>query len=416
MSAYSRQKAKSKYRNRIRLERAPQKQSSDTHKTPYDRLLSQLDRRTEENYRPAGVRGRTQRSLAAPRGTVVGKMRGPPNSVGAEEPSAPASGRAQERHLSSVDRDCRRAVGRLAQQARVGGLRVERLLLPRVRRRADELPHVGRNEPGVDLPRVVEAGEPAHQESDDHDDEGAYSPVQHVRQPVEEEDSVHPRMTMPGPLFQTLLCSGTPIELARPDLNPIEHLWDELDRRMRAREARPKSIAQLMEWLQEEWRRIPVDVLQTLVESMPDRVAAVIAAREPDRTGSRQVLIYEWTSSWGLRKPRAEPPKMKQTDTENRVTVMLWVATLITGVQSQNVVTGFQGRNRTLERSVVIRASFIGQREMRVGKQAVSRGFPGSEDYPAHEDNAGYGSSNCSLENIDHCITFHLAITKACSR
>ncbi|KAJ8870384.1 hypothetical protein PR048_029405 [Dryococelus australis] len=65
----------------------------------------------------------------------------------------------------------------------------------------------------------------------------------------------------------------------RPDLNPMEHLWDELDRRVRARQARPKSIAQLMEWLQEEWRRIPVDVLQTLVESMPDRVAAVIAAR-----------------------------------------------------------------------------------------------------------------------------------------
>ncbi|KAJ8874491.1 hypothetical protein PR048_025351 [Dryococelus australis] len=60
-----------------------------------------------------------------------------------------------------------------------------------------------------------------------------------------------------------------------PDLNPIEHLWDELDRRVMARQAWPKS----MEWLQEEWRRIPVDVLQTLVESMPDRVVAVIAAR-----------------------------------------------------------------------------------------------------------------------------------------
>ncbi|KAJ8878320.1 hypothetical protein PR048_018897 [Dryococelus australis] len=60
-----------------------------------------------------------------------------------------------------------------------------------------------------------------------------------------------------------------------PDLNPIEHLWDELDSRVRARQARPKSIAQLMELLQEEWRRILVDVLQTLVESMPDRLCFV---------------------------------------------------------------------------------------------------------------------------------------------
>ncbi|KAJ8875314.1 hypothetical protein PR048_023209 [Dryococelus australis] len=40
-----------------------------------------------------------------------------------------------------------------------------------------------------------------------------------------------------------------------PDLNPTEHLWDELDRRVRVRQTRPKSIAQLTEWLQEEWRR-----------------------------------------------------------------------------------------------------------------------------------------------------------------
>ncbi|KAJ8866441.1 hypothetical protein PR048_032284 [Dryococelus australis] len=74
-------------------------------------------------------------------------------------------------------------------------------------------------------------------------------------------------------------CSPMDWPAQSPDLNPIEHLWDELDRRVRARQARPKSIAQLMEWLQEEWRRIPADVLQTLVESMPDRAAVVIAAR-----------------------------------------------------------------------------------------------------------------------------------------
>ncbi|KAJ8876089.1 hypothetical protein PR048_023998 [Dryococelus australis] len=38
MSAYTRHKAKSKYRTRIRLERASQVQSSDAHETPYDRV------------------------------------------------------------------------------------------------------------------------------------------------------------------------------------------------------------------------------------------------------------------------------------------------------------------------------------------------------------------------------------------
>ncbi|KAJ8867687.1 hypothetical protein PR048_031490 [Dryococelus australis] len=79
-----------------------------------------------------------------------------------------------------------------------------------------------------------------------------------------------------------------------PDLNPIEHLWDELDRRVRTRQAPPKSIAQLMEWLQEEWRQIPVDVLHTLVESMPDRMAAVIAARARTYAGVVGVI-----AGWG---------------------------------------------------------------------------------------------------------------------
>ncbi|KAJ4434418.1 hypothetical protein ANN_22980 [Periplaneta americana] len=64
-----------------------------------------------------------------------------------------------------------------------------------------------------------------------------------------------------------------------PDLNPIEHLWAELDRRLRSREMRPASIVQLNAILQEEWLRIPVDILQKLVESMPDRAAPVTATR-----------------------------------------------------------------------------------------------------------------------------------------
>ncbi|GFY14731.1 uncharacterized protein TNCV_647751 [Trichonephila clavipes] len=45
MSAYMRQKVKSKYRNRIRLERASQEKSNCTTKTPYDRVKQCQERK-----------------------------------------------------------------------------------------------------------------------------------------------------------------------------------------------------------------------------------------------------------------------------------------------------------------------------------------------------------------------------------
>ena len=42
-----------------------------------------------------------------------------------------------------------------------------------------------------------------------------------------------------------------------PDLNPIEHLWDVLERRLRARPHRPTSIPLLSAALREEWLLFP---------------------------------------------------------------------------------------------------------------------------------------------------------------
>ena len=64
-----------------------------------------------------------------------------------------------------------------------------------------------------------------------------------------------------------------------PDLNPIEHLWDELDRRVRQRQPQPQTLQQLAQALQAEWNNIPMQTIRHLVSSMGSRCQAVIAAR-----------------------------------------------------------------------------------------------------------------------------------------
>ena len=52
-----------------------------------------------------------------------------------------------------------------------------------------------------------------------------------------------------------------------PDLNPIEHLWSELERRIRSKPA-----------LQEEWGKISQSQVMALIESMPRRIETVISS------------------------------------------------------------------------------------------------------------------------------------------
>ena len=62
-----------------------------------------------------------------------------------------------------------------------------------------------------------------------------------------------------------------------PDLNPIEHLGEELDRRCKSRN--PSNKDELFEMLKKEWCNIPVSTLMKLVDSMPRRCSAVIKAK-----------------------------------------------------------------------------------------------------------------------------------------
>lgn len=64
-----------------------------------------------------------------------------------------------------------------------------------------------------------------------------------------------------------------------PDLNPIEHLWDQLKRRVRARNSAPSTVEELKTALLEEWDNIPQEDVKKLIRSMKNRLKAVIKAR-----------------------------------------------------------------------------------------------------------------------------------------
>uniref|UniRef100_A0A8K9UFN3 Tc1-like transposase DDE domain-containing protein n=1 Tax=Oncorhynchus mykiss TaxID=8022 RepID=A0A8K9UFN3_ONCMY len=63
-----------------------------------------------------------------------------------------------------------------------------------------------------------------------------------------------------------------------PDLNPIKHVWDLLDWRVRARAIPPRNVQELAGALVEEWGNISQQELANLVQSMRRRCTAIINA------------------------------------------------------------------------------------------------------------------------------------------
>ncbi|GFX33707.1 transposable element Tcb1 transposase [Trichonephila clavipes] len=57
-----------------------------------------------------------------------------------------------------------------------------------------------------------------------------------------------------------------------PDLNTIEHLWNELQRILRSQPNRPSSLQAPTSAVMDAWKAIPMVTYQKLVESLPKRV------------------------------------------------------------------------------------------------------------------------------------------------
>ena len=63
------------------------------------------------------------------------------------------------------------------------------------------------------------------------------------------------------------------------DLNPIEHIWDEVDRRLRRRQRQPTTLNELENAIIAEWNNIPMNVIRRYIRSMRRRCDAVVNAR-----------------------------------------------------------------------------------------------------------------------------------------
>ncbi|KAJ4426954.1 hypothetical protein ANN_26753 [Periplaneta americana] len=64
-----------------------------------------------------------------------------------------------------------------------------------------------------------------------------------------------------------------------PDLNPIEHAWYALGRRVAAHQPLPRTLPALRNALRLEWEQLPAELLNHLIEGMPRCCDACVAIR-----------------------------------------------------------------------------------------------------------------------------------------
>jgi len=63
-----------------------------------------------------------------------------------------------------------------------------------------------------------------------------------------------------------------------PNLNPIENIWHLLKTRLNKWNPRPTTMAAVRVAILEEWNGITIDEIWRVVDNMPQRVQAVLAA------------------------------------------------------------------------------------------------------------------------------------------
>jgi transposase len=93
------------------------------------------------------------------------------------------------------------------------------------------------------------------------------------------DDNARPHRSRAATAYlQSEAVTSVPWAAMSPDLNPIEHIWDMLGRRIQAQEPPVQNIRQLEAALHREWQQFSQQDIRRLTEGMRRRVEAVIQA------------------------------------------------------------------------------------------------------------------------------------------
>jgi transposase len=94
------------------------------------------------------------------------------------------------------------------------------------------------------------------------------------------DDNARPRRSRAVTAYlQSEAVTSVPWPAMSPDLNPIEHIWDMLGRRIQALELPVQNISTLKAALHREWQQLSKEDIRRLTGRMIRRVEAVIQAR-----------------------------------------------------------------------------------------------------------------------------------------
>ena len=85
-----------------------------------------------------------------------------------------------------------------------------------------------------------------------------------------------------------------------PDFSPIEHIWDELDRRVRARPNQPTNLPQLQATLlqDQEWNNLPNNIVLRYIRFMRNLCRAVINSIVGHPDPEKKILLAFLSTFW----------------------------------------------------------------------------------------------------------------------